>query len=115
MNHEINDKALSSIKELYELGDGGQYEIIKRSMFVIENALKFGKTSKECVDRLMDIGTKPTELGIAVCVSLARADPNNLCELDKTLRLEYITKHSDLIANFEKIEEQSEPAGEIII
>ena len=107
MNQEIANNTRSAIKALYELEDGGQYEIVKRSMFIIDNALLLGKTSKECVDRLMDMGVKHTELGIAVCVSLSRADPTTLCEDDLELQSTFSVTHKDLVDDSNKLEEQS--------
>ena len=107
MNQKIEDRALKSIKELYELGDDGKYEIVERTIFIFSNALLFRKNSKECVDRMMDLGVKHTELGIAMCISLSRADPETLCEKDQKLRSIYITTQADLIKDWESISESS--------
>ena len=99
---------LENIKTLYEFGESGQYQIIKKAIFVIDNALLFGYSSKQCIDRLMDTGVKHLELGVAVCISLTRIDPKILSDIDKELREIYLVKYADMIADFERIEKQEE-------
>jgi len=104
----IEDPIIKKIKMLYELGDGGKYEIIQRTIFIIENALKMGKNGKFCIDRMMDKGVRPLELGIALSVAITRVSPAYLNGIDSSIRAKILNEHSDLLEDFKRLEEQNE-------
>ena len=102
------DPIIEKIKVLYEMGDGGKYELIKRTIFIIENALKLGKNGKECIDSMMDKGVRPLELGIALSVALTNVSPQYLSGIDSSIRAKILNEHSDLLRDFKRLEEQNE-------
>ncbi len=104
----IKDPIIEQIKVLYDLGDGGRYEIMHRTIFIIQGALQLGKSSKECVDRMMDKGVKPLELGISFVIALTRTNPQYLSGIDSSLRIKFLREHTKMISEFEKLEKQNE-------
>lgn len=104
----VKDSIMEKIKVLYELGDGGQYEIIHNTIFVIKGCLAMGLSSKSCVDRMMDKGVKPFELGIALVIAMTRTNPSLLSGIDSSLRIKFLRENGKLIADFEELEKQSE-------
>ena len=108
MSSIIKDPIIEQIKVLYELGDGGRYEIMYRTIFVIKGALILGKSSKECVDNMMDKGVKPLELGISLVIAMTRTNPQYLNGIDSSLRIKYMKEHADMIADYEKEEKMNE-------
>jgi len=105
---EPKDVIIEKIKVLYELGDDGRYEIIKRTLFVIESLLMLGKSSKSCVDFMMDKGVKPLELGIALSVAITRCKPQYLSKLDLEIKQKILDGNLDMLKDWEKLEKQNE-------
>lgn len=104
----VKDPITEKIKVLYELGDGGRYELVQKTIFIIDGALKMGKNGKDCIDRMMDKGVRPLELGIALSIALTRINPSYLNGIDSSIRAKIINEHSDLLADFKRLEEQNE-------
>lgn len=104
----LTDPIREQIKVLYELGDGGQYELIKRTVFIFENALIMGKSSKFLVDSMMDKGVKPLENGIAIAVALARVNPSHLSGIDSSIRIKILRENKKMLEDWAKLEAQNE-------
>ncbi len=107
MSSIIKDPIIEQIKVLYELGDGGRYEIMHRTIWIMESALILGKSSKECVDKMMDKGVRPLELGISLVIAITRTEPQYLSGIDSSLRIKFLRENADMIKDFEKLEKQS--------
>lgn len=103
------DKTRAEIKLLYELGEGGQYEIIQRGIFIISTSLMLCMSSKSLVDRMMDLGVKPLELGIALAVSLRDADPKCLSVTDIAIRNKVIETSQEMFNDWDKLVKLNEP------
>ena len=99
---------IEQIKVLYELGEGGQYEIIKRNIFIFQNALIMGKSSKFLVDSMMDKGVKPLELGISIAVALYRTNPSQLSGVDSSIRVKVMRENKQMLEDWKKLEVQNE-------
>ncbi|MEK0338039.1 MAG: hypothetical protein QQN41_11455 [Nitrosopumilus sp.] len=104
------DKIIEQIKVLYELGDDGKYEIIKRTVWVCKCLLELGKSGKNCVDFHMDKGIKPLELGVGFSVALTETDDSYLSKLDQELKRKILADKGNLemFADWHKLEEQNE-------
>jgi len=104
----IKDPIIEQIKTLYELGDDGRYEIIKRNIAVFEPLLMMCWSSKKLVDRMMDKGVRPLELGISLCVAITRTNPMYLNGMDSSLRIKFLKENREMLADWEKLEKQNE-------
>jgi hypothetical protein len=104
----VNDPIIEKIKTLYDLGPGGQYEIVRRTIFVITAALEMGKSGKECIDNMMDKGIKPLELGLSMAVALSRINPSKLSGIDSALRIKIMGQSKDLLEDWAELEKQNE-------
>lgn len=102
------DPIIEQIKVLYELGDDGKYEIIRRNIAIFEPLLMMGKSSKELLDRMMDKGVRPLELGISICVAVTRTSPMFLNGMDSSLRIKFLKEQGEMLADWEKLERQNE-------
>lgn len=102
------DPIVGQIEALYDLGEGGQYEIIKRTIAIFEPLLIIGWSSKRLVDRMMDKGVKSLELGISICVAVSRTNPMYLSGLDSSLRSKFLKDNKEMLADWEKCEKQNE-------
>lgn len=109
-NEIKKDPIIEKIKILYELGDDGRYEIIKRMIFVTESLLILGKSAKSCVDFHMDKGIKALELGVALTVALKRTKDIHLSKLDIELKQKILAdkENLDMIAEWETLEKQND-------
>lgn len=90
------------------MGSGGRYEIIQRTITVITGGLVLGKNCKFLIDKMMDKGVKPLELGIALTVSLARISPHHLNGKDSSVRCRILREQQELLKDWDKMEEQNE-------
>lgn len=104
----VKDPIIEEIKVLYDLGEGGSYEIIKRTIAIFEPLFLYGWDSKKMIDRMMDKGVKPLELGVSICVALTRANPSHLSGMDSSLRIKFLKENREMLADWEKLEEQNE-------
>ena len=104
----VKDPIIEQIKVLYELGDDGSYEIIRRTIAVFEPLLMYGWDSKKMIDRMMDKGIKPLELGVSICVALTRTNPSYLNGMDSSLRIKFLKDNREMLADYEKLEKQNE-------
>ena len=105
------DPVIEQIKTLYELGEGGQYEIIQRVSAVSEALLMMGKSGKYCVDFHMDKGVKPLELGLSLTIALQRVEDEFLSKIDIELKKKIFSdpKNLEMLAEWQQLEEQNEP------
>lgn len=103
------DEVRGEIKVLYDLGEGGQYEIIQRSIFILSTSLNLGMNSKSLVDRMMDLGVKPLELGIALSVSMRDTDPILLSKIDQKIREKIMSTSKEMFADWDKMVKLNEP------
>ena len=105
------DKIVEQIKILYELGDGGQYEIIQRTIWVCKSLLLLGKSGKSCVDFHMDKGVKPLELGVAFTVALTETEDEYLSKIDVELKEKILADKNNvsMLEDWKKLEAQNEP------
>ncbi len=104
----IKDPIIEQVKVMYGLGEGGQYEIIKRTVFIFEVLLVQGWSSKKLVDRMMDKGVKPLELGISICVAVTRTKPEFLNGMDSSLRIKFLKENRTMLEDWEKLEKQND-------
>ncbi len=106
-NLSLTDHSVTQqIKTLYALESSfGQYEIICRTIFIIKTALEMGYSTKLCVDKMMDKGVKPLELGIALCMALKRVNPSKLNGVDSSIRIKILNDNKKMIEEFEKLED----------
>jgi len=104
----LADNVTEKIKVLYTLGDDGRYEIIKRNIFLFDSMFVAGKSSKEMVDRMMDKGVKPLELGISLAVSLSRCNPKHLSKIDQEVRQTILDGSKDMLEEWGKLEAQND-------
>ena len=109
-NEIKKDPIIEQIKTLYELGDDGRYEIIKRMIFVTESLLILGKTAKSCVDFHMDKGIKALELGVGLTMALTRTKDKYLSKIDIELKQKILADkvNLEMIADWEKLEKQND-------
>jgi len=104
----VNDPIIEQIKVLYDLGEGGQYEITRRTIAIFGPLLQYGWSTKKMTAKMMDKGVKPLELGIALVIAVVRTNPRYLNGIDSSLRSKFLRENADIIADFEKIENQNE-------
>ena len=102
------DPIIEKIKTLYELEDDGKYEIIKRTLFVIESLLMLGKSSKSCIDFMMDKGVKTLELGIALSVAITKVDNKYLSKIDQQIKQKILDDNLDMLEDWKKLEKQND-------
>ena len=94
----VKDPIIEEIKVLYDLGEGGQYEIIQRTIAIFRPLLELGWSAKKLVDRMMDKGVKSLELGIPVLTTTELAEA-----FVKTL--EWLQKNKPTINSLEPYDE----------
>lgn len=104
----IKDPIIEQIKVLYDLGDDGSYEIIRRTVAIFEPLFLIGWSSKKMIDRMMDKGVKPLELGMAIIIALTRTNPIYLNGLDSSLRIKFLKENRMILRDWEKLERQNE-------
>lgn len=102
------DPIIEQIKVLYDLGEGGQYEIIHRTISIFKPMFILGKPSKELVDRMMDKGVKPLELGIALAVSITETDDKYLSPTDREIKKKILETSQNMLADWKKLVELNE-------
>ena len=104
------DKIIEQVKVLYDLGDDGRYEIIKRTIWVCKCLLQLGKTGKSCVDFHMDKGIKPLELGIGFSVALTETEDEFLSKLDQELKQKILSdpENVKMFEDWHKLEKQND-------
>ena len=103
----IKDPIIEKIKVLYELGDEGSYEIIRRTIAIFQPLLLIGWSSKKMVDLMMDKGVKSLELGLSISVALTRTDPQHLNGMDSSLRIKFLKENRLMLRDWEEIEKQN--------
>ena len=101
---------MEQIKSLYELGEGGQYEIICRVSAVSEALLMLGKSGKYCVDFHMDKGVKPLELGLSITIALDNVKDEFLSRIDLELKQKILSdpKNIEMLGEWKRLQEQNE-------
>ena len=103
----VKDPIIEELKNLYKLGDSGSYEIIKRTIAVFKPLLLIGWDSKKLIDRMMDKGVKPLELGVSICVAVTRTNPMYLSGIDSSLRIKFLKDNREMMVDWEKLEKQN--------
>ena len=104
----VKDPIIEELKTLYKLGDSGSYEIIRRTVAVFEPLLMMSWSSKKLIDRMMDKGVRPLELGISICVAVTRTNPMFLNGMDSSLRIKFLKENREMLNDWEKLEKQND-------
>ena len=77
---------INTINSLYAKND--KSAIIEKTMISIEMGLALGCNTGFMCTRMIDLGVKPQELGLAVVLALKNADDSILCETDRIIKKE---------------------------
>ena len=87
------------IAEHYEKKEN--FSIVEKTELAIEFLLTLGMNSQQITFKMIDLGVKPTELGLSMALALKNTDDSSLSELDREIKVKVLEAHSEMIKELE--------------
>ena len=77
------------------------FEIILKTNSAIEFLLTIGMNTMKITEKIIDLGVKPTELGLSMALALKHTEDKDLSEIDRQIKKITIQNHSKMIQELE--------------